>query len=429
MFFLKCFDIRRIVFGLTLFGYGVFTFAISDPQQTQVITIPFRASVLLLNIVLFFHDMGELRNSRHIANYKKQQSNLNKNIIVCTFIFLFFYSCRLIYSVYISDNILQFPDKSQYILYWFFMCLIPGINFLFLDKLVSSKYMYVAWTMLVLIGIPSLFLDVRTSSGFSAYGRLATAAINPIALGHYATSLFLLSFYILLNKHLYQGLPAVANNTLIYVGASLVGVVITFSAGSRGPIVALLICSVLMLISYQAKNKMSVKLFLFIMFLIVFLTSVVSFSISAENQIFDRIFATGDELDGTSSNNRGYAYDMAIKLSLEHPILGFGLELPNGEGYPHNLFLESFLVLGFGGGLVFTTIVTYTIMASLKLLANKNSQWGWVGILFIQYTIAGCFSGSLYGASSFWYFLFAVLGICDSVEDHRKHKFLSSTEF
>lgn len=429
MFFFKCFDIRRLVFAITLFGYGVFTFAISNPQQTQAVTIPYRASVLLFNIILFFHDIGKFRDLKNITNYKKNKSSLHRLIILCTFVFIFFYSCRVIYNVYISDNILMFPDRSQYILYWFFMCLIPGINFLFLDKFMSGKYMYVAWIMLLLIGIPALFLDVSSSSAFSTYGRLATAAINPIALGHYATSLFLVSFYILLNKNIYQGLPAIANNTLIYIGASLVGLVITFSASSRGPIFALLIGSILMLITYQFKNKMSVKLSLFLLFLIVFLTTVVYFSISGENLIFDRIFSTGDELDSGSINNRGYAYDTGIKLALEHPIIGFGLELPNGEGYPHNLFLESFLVLGFGGGFMFTAIVAYTIMASLKLLMSKNSQWGWVGILFIQYIIAGCFSGSLYGASSFWYFLFAVLGVYDSVEDNRMHKLSSSTQF
>jgi O-Antigen ligase len=429
MFFLKCFDIRRLIFAITLFGYGVFAFAISNPQQTQAITIPYRASVLLFNIILFFHDIGKFQDFKNITNHKKNKSSLHRLIIICTFIFVFFYSCRVMYSVYISDNILMFPDKFQYILYWFFMCLIPGINFLFLDKFVSSKYMYVAWIMLLLIGIPSLFLDVGTSSAFSTYGRLATAAINPVALGHYATSLFLISFYILLNKSIYQGLPAIANNTLIYIGASFVGIVVTFLASSRGPIFALLICSTLMLITYQFKNRMSVKASLFLMFLIILLTSVAYFSVGGENQIFDRIFATGDELDTSSSNNRGYVYDMGVKLSLEHPILGFGLELPNGEGYPHNLFLESFLTLGFGGGFMFVTIVAYTIMASLKLLMSKNSQWGWVGVLFIQYIIAGCFSGSLYGSSSFWYFLFAVLGVYNSVEENRMYGFSSPTEF
>jgi O-antigen ligase len=140
-------------------------------------------------------------------------------------------------------------------------------------------------------------------------------------------------------------------------------------------------------------------------------------NVGEENQIFERIFASADELDTSDKNTRAYLYDLAIKLSLQYPIVGFGLELPNGEGYPHNIFLESFLALGICGGLMFILITSYTIIASLKLLATKNSQWGWLGILFIQYTIGGCSSGSLYAASSFWYLLFAVLGVCNSVDN------------
>jgi hypothetical protein len=200
MFFLKCFDFKRFVFGVTLFGYGVFTFAAGSPEATQTVTIPYRAFVLVINFVLFFHG---LRNSGGLQNVsddsdkqKSYQINATKTILTMVKFFLFFYSLRLMHSVYLSDNILSFSDKSQYIFYWFFMCLIPGINFSFLDTKLSYRYMYVAWTMLLLIGIPSLFLNVNSASNqFSSSGRVSTATINPIALGHYATSLFLLSIY------------------------------------------------------------------------------------------------------------------------------------------------------------------------------------------------------------------------------------------
>jgi hypothetical protein len=429
MFFLKCFDIIRIVFGVTLFGYGVFTFAVTNPQATQAITIPYRAFVLFSNILLFFHNIKIYRNSQTINNQGKHKNKSTKVIIICTIVFCFFYSCRLIHSVYISDNVMLFPDKFQYILYWFFMCLIPGINFLFLDKHCPYKYMYVTWVMLGLIGIFSLFLDAGSSSQFSAFGRLATAAINPIALGHYATSLFLISFYIILNGNKYQLLPPIANNKSIFIGSFFLGAVVTLSASSRSPLLALFICSILMLTTYQLKNKISIKIILFLLFLLVSLVLIVS-NIGEENQIFERIFASGDELDSADKNTRAYLYDLAIKWFLQYPIIGFGLELPNGEGYPHNLFIESFLALGVCGGIAFILITFHTIILSIRLLASKNSQWGWVGILFIQYMIAGCSSGSLYGSSSFWYLLFAVLGVYDyddRIDPYHRQDRISST--
>ena len=414
--FLNFFDIKRIIFGITLFGYGVFTLQISNAQETQFITIPYRAFVLLLNFVLFFHNMEEFRNSKFITNYRTGKNSLNKFIIICTFIFLFLYSCRLVYSVYLGNEILLYSDKNQYVLYWFCMCVIPGINFLFLEKFSSIKYIYVAWISLALIIIPSLFKDIHTSSQFSEQGRLATAAINPISLGHYATSVSLISFYIILNKSSFHNkLPSITNHTLVYLTTFATGIVITFLAGSRGPLLALLICSVLLLTSCQLKNKISnYTLWALILLLVLFCVS--NTFIGKENLLLNRLLSTGDDLDGADSQTRGYVYYMAIQLFLEHPIIGFGLELPNAEGYPHNLYLESFLAIGVSGGLIFIIIVTYTLMVSIKLIFAKSSQWQWIGVLFIQYFIGGCFSGALYGSSSFWYFLFAILGIYGSLE-------------
>jgi O-Antigen ligase len=429
MFFLKCFDVRTTVFGITLFGYGVFAIYVTSAESSQSITIPFRFFVLLSSIILFFHDVIISRNSLASINYQKQQYNQNKVVVICTSIFLFFYSCRLIYSLYISDEILSLADKSQYIMYWFFMCLIPGINFLFLGRYYSSKYMYVTWVTLALVIVPALFVDVSISN-FSSQGRLATAAINPITLGHYATSLFLLSFYMILNKNQDEALPAIANNTFVFLGTSLVGIIIAFSANSRGPLIALSICLILILVNYKPENKKNVKFLLFLIFSLVLFTIALSSSMGDQNNIFDKFFLSGNELDPEDQRNRGYAYNMAIKLSLEHPFIGFGLELPDGHGYPHNLFLESFLSLGFCGGILFFTVTVYTIITSIKLLATKNPQLGWIGILFIQYTIGGCFSGSLYAASSFWYLLFAVLGVSTSVKNigsyNNKDKFVTT---
>jgi hypothetical protein len=221
----------------------------------------------------------------------------------------------------------------------------------------------------------------------------------------------------------YKKLPAIANNRIIFVSAALIGTLVTFAAGSRGPILAFSICTLLLLITHQQKNGLSVKLFLSLIFMITTFGVVLSTNVNQDNnKVFDRILAPEDDFDSSNSQSRGYMYDMAVRLSMENPLFGFGLELPNGIGYPHNIFIESFLTLGVGGGIIFAIINLYAVIISIKLLTNKNSQWGWIGLLFLQYMIAGCSSGSLYGVSSFWYFLFSLLSICDrfesTVENH-----------
>jgi O-Antigen ligase len=422
MFFLKCFDVNRLIFGVTLFGYGVFAFALTNPETTQLVTVPYRALVLISNVIMIFHRLVISKGSASKNKNMNRRINSAKEITFLAVIFMFLYSCRVIHSVYISDGILLLSNKFQYILYWFFVCLIPAINFLFMDKILAYKYMYVTWIILLLISVPSLFLDINTSSQFSEVGRLATAAINPIALGHYATSLFLLSFYIIMNKKQYESLPAIASNVLLLAGASLVGVFVTLSAASRSPLLALSSCLIILLLTSLFKDKVNGRIIFILLFTIVCGVLVIVFSSSLNNQFFERIFSTADELDIADERSRGYLYDTTIKLFLDHSIFGFDLELPNGQGYTHNLFLESFLALGFGGGILFGIITLYTVNAAIKLLISKSSQWGWVGILFIQYTIAGTSSGALYGSSSFWYLMFAVLGAYNSLSVNKDLK-------
>jgi hypothetical protein len=427
MFFLKCFDVKTLIFGVTLFGYGVFAFALNNPETTQIVTIPYRAFVLISNIIIIFHRLVIPKGLSSKNKSMNKRVNSAMKITFLAVLFMFLYSCRVIYSVYFSIEILMLPDKFQYILYWFFMCLIPAINFLFMDNFFSYRYMYVTWIILLLIGGSSLFLDINTSSQFSELGRLGTAAINPIALGHYATSLFLLSFYIIINKKQYETLPAIASNILLLAGASLVGVSVTLSAASRGPLLALSSCFVILLLTNLFKNKLNGRIIFTLLFTIVCVVIAIVLSSNLNNQFFERIFSTADELDIVNEGSRGYLYDTSIKLFLDYPIFGFGLELPNSQGYTHNLFLESFLALGFGGGILFGIITLYTVNASIKLLISKSSQWGWVGILFIQYTIAGTSSGALYGASSFWYLMFAVLGAYNSLSVNKDLKLNTPT--
>jgi O-Antigen ligase len=411
MFFVKCFDIRRIIFSLTIFGYGLFAFAVTD-QNTQAVTIPYRVLVLVINIALF------LRDFKILNSVKKKQAvnvspNLTKAISTLVYLFIFTYSCRLIHSVYISNNLLLFPDKFQYILYWFFIFLVPGINFLFVDTFRSDKYFYATWIVLALIGFSSLFLDVNSASNqFSSMGRLALAAVNPIMLGHYGTSLFLLSLYEMLNNKQHRELHPKAGSNTIFLLTSIVGLVVALMASSRGPLLAMIICTVVMVITSQRKNGLNVKFLSSLIALLLCFALVASFSLKEDNQILDRIYSASDEVDSSDSRSRGYLYETAVKTFLEYPLTGFGIELPNGEGYPHNLILESFLSLGICGGIVFIIITTFATISSIKLLLSKNSCWGWIGILFIQYFIAGFSSGSLYGANIFWYLLLAIIGIC-----------------
>ena len=61
----------------------------------------------------------------------------------------------------------------------------------------------------------------------------------------------------------------------------------------------------------------------------------------------------------------------------------------------------------FGGG-AFVWILLLGFRAALRLI-GQSSEYAWIGFLFLQMTVYGCFSGSLWSLSGFWYMLAAVL--------------------
>jgi O-antigen ligase len=190
------------------------------------------------------------------------------------------------------------------------------------------------------------------------------------------------------------------------------------------------------------KTKMGLKFVVTLLLIIGLFGFGVSFALEQGSGSIERIFATEEELSGTSrfsgtENSRLYLYSLVLEKVEKNPLFGFGLELPDGLGYPHNLILESFLALGILGGLMFIILQIYMLFQAFALLKHKNSYkaaWGWLGILFIQYFIASMSSGSIYGSYVLWYLMFAVLVIVntDDVQFSRieqEQHFLNEPEY
>jgi O-antigen ligase len=144
------------------------------------------------------------------------------------------------------------------------------------------------------------------------------------------------------------------------------------------------------------------------------------FAVDKGGSFLDRFLLAGDEFD-TQGQSRGFLVQTTLSLVLESPFTGVGLEIPD-IGYPHNLIAESFLPLGIVGGLLFSILYVVCIFKSIKLLTNSSGEWGWLGILFIQYAVISLSSGSLYASSLFWYLLFASIGIDNRLASQAVHQ-------
>lgn len=396
-------EIKIGLFSTALFGYGIIASSINDASTSRMITIPYRLVVLIVSILVILFSIN-------ISNINHDRKLLAGTRISSTFIIIFIisYSFRLFFDTGYNNILIR--ESSEYLLYWFGICLIPGITFLFLDLKSSQKYLYLSWIFLAIASILALPLIVegQVSKVFTEQGRLAGEALNPISLGHQSASLLLISLYILLNRESFK-------NRIIkvpYIFSLMLGMILLFFAASRGPIVAIIVCVCLLLLSWQYRGINTFKIFGIIIIAIIFVNIAFSFALDSGSSFLERFtsFLNGDDFGYSQFVQRPELYQKASELIAEYPIFGYGLEIPN-LGYPHNLIVEAFLATGLLGGSLFLIIYIYTAIKAIGIIMAKNNPWSWLGLLYIQYAIGSIFSGSLYNSSTFWCLLFAILGL------------------
>jgi hypothetical protein len=410
MNFSAIFQPNILIFAITMCGYGIISFLVSNPLLSQAVTVPYRAVILIANLFLLLVNLGIFGQQKQHLKYDKSKF-IKKPIFVITFIFLLFYSFRLVYDVLIrTDTILFMPDRSQYIVIWFFITLIPSLNFLFLDNSKTDKYLLLTWLLHLLIGVLGIFLSPENGDEFQGKsGRLAGVVLNSISLGGYGVSLAILSLYIWLRE---KDLLKILTNkdkswSFIYLVGISIGVTVVILAASRGAIIQL---SILIFLVVFTSGKIDGKTVMTVLFLALAVGMSTLYGLDRGSSFIDRMLLSGDEYDPTGEGTRGSVIDIAIKDISDNLLTGVGIELRQG-GYPHNVIVESFLPFGLIGGVVFTFVFCYALVKSFKLLVDRNNGWSWLGLMFIQSALMSVSSGCIYSYSQFWCLLLAVIGI------------------
>jgi hypothetical protein len=391
-------------FAFLLFGYGFFALFVTESTQSQALTIPYRATVLLISLYflyckLFVKNRDPIDNFLDSKTYFKSREKIR--IFPLTTVFLVMYLFRFFNDVHGEQ--LVFGKPEYYYSYLFLICLIPSIVFLMIDLKNPQKYLYIS--QLTLLSFSVIMLSrlsyLQKSKFYVQQGRLSSEALNPISLGGFSAMLIVISVYVILHdgnkfNHLIMKIlpfPSIA-----------LGLYFLLSSASRGPIISTIVCLFLIFIS-------SGKKILYMGFPVIatgfyVLVDYVLPSLQGEGVIkLDRLLTVND----VSADGRRDFFGLSIELiskNWHNTLFGYGIELPK-LGYPHNLILESFLTTGIIGGCIFSVVCIVVLMRAVDLVLSKD-PWGWVGLLYVQVLIVALVSGCLYNSSSFWYLLFAV---------------------
>lgn len=194
----------------------------------------------------------------------------------------------------------------------------------------------------------------------------------------------------------------------------LIGIIFTFGiilVGSRGGLVgATLAFSFLYLVSKLSKKwRMSRKITLNYKYIVISIMGifVVYFIFEPVKRVFmNRIIGTTFNGNTVYTSGRDVIYTDAIKMILEKPFFGHGLNsftAYTGYVYPHNLLLEMVIEVGLLGAIVFVVFVFYSFFVVFK--AKNSTLFIYSGIP-IYMIIVQMFSGEFFDFR--YYFLWII---------------------
>jgi len=389
---------------LIMVGFAVITtvFLPFGAEDTQLVTIPFRAFTLAIALIVLFLNI----------NLKK------RNNIYLTLLLVFFalYIFRLFWSItLVGDTVAtHFPNHNQY--YWLTIgvVFIPMLSMMYCYKKINVTLLF--WTVLV-SGLVVLLFTMQANTAImqadaATVRQAGNAAINTISYGHYATMIALFSLYGLLfgNQRKYVN--------LIFIAGFLFAVFIVLRAGSRSPIVALVVISVIM-VFYKGKKKLTGMLFLAFLasLFLIFRNDIIMLINSFAPIAIDRLelMAEGD------SSERDILLKYAWNQFLDSPFFGRDFVIAHGIAageYPHNIIIESFMALGVLGGGIMLFLLIIASVQSLKLIKQRDI-FALFAIIFIQRLILHMFSLAIYMGDIFFCLLALIL--CTKSKDYIQH--------
>jgi hypothetical protein len=354
----------NLIFALVVIGYPL-SAAVSQMLGvlTGEINVAFRAMVAAMAAGMIFWTV--VRRALRI------------DILIS--VFLAIYIIRLWYDFSYSS----FPAISRDIQFFIAVVLLPALamangrswfdekSALWLIALIGGLgAVLVAYTVTFLVDTNSLLV-------LSQGGRLSFELLNPISVGYHGLYVAGASLLLLLRSRRLTTLAVCAP-------AILLGLYLLITGGSRGPIVALLACLILVGSASASAN-------LGYLVAAIIATGLVA-AFGLPEVLSNRFSSVGTD---ASSLERLYYLQSAFDVMLEYPLTGYSYVEPVTGEYPHNLLLEAGMAIGVGGAaMMLWMLISMTIKA--RQVASSGQYL--VPLVGVAGIVTGTFSGAIWGA-------------------------------
>ena len=273
--------------------------------------------------------------------------------------------------------------------------------------------------------IISILLLFRPNSTLLLYGRLSFGLndndnqdiINAISISVNGGLIVLISLAFIFHK---KSFAEFKKYKFFIYSSALLGFLNLFLGGSRGPLIAIALLSLLIflqkkIIIESLSLGKAFKLFIGAGSLLL-LIFILFFSLSREIFVLRRIFNDGQFVLFEDSN-RVQLYNSAWNQFLSSPLIGDRYYEVITKTYPHNLILESLMATG----LVGTFFLMLTLVLLLLIFFSNRKRFSHSSVILylcFYWLMCDFVSGSIWGNTDFW--IFSALAICVSYNFPKK---------
>lgn len=336
-------------------------------------------------------------------------------------LFVWLYFVRLFYDFMVSgidQEIVTNPFAAVFL--YANAAIVPfyGMYFFRWDLIPLRKLNTAILLIFLTMGMVSMYyiFTGKALEYIGADGRfMGNASMDTIGFGHLGTSIVLLAVSLFYQSDLRWW------HKLMSIGAVLAGIFITLAAGSRGAIVALVICLITYLYMNGHKLKILIGLPVLAVLFIALLPVLNDIFTSFGNMALDRLYASiydPNSMEAGVTSGRNVLYEKAWEHFTASPFLGSSLFV-DGE-YVHNSIFESFLGLGLLGGFLFVYILGAVLVRAVRL-GEQDKQYLFCSLLFVQYLSYSLFSRTLSMLPLFWLLLFMVIYFSNQHDESIHH--------
>jgi hypothetical protein len=329
-----------------------------------------------------------------------------------------------------ADTVLMERDlyftTAEYWLMTLGITLVPSAGFLVVPNRATLLF---AAELCLFLALAATAANLFAGFGLQGVvtGRFQTETLNPISFGQIGLTLIITSIYLLL--HVWPEYSDRIDNSLTFVkamrvslilAAPIVGAVVIFMSGSRGPLVAAALCLIISMVTRRKSGGWSkVRSLILLIGIVSALILALPAVIEEGGIIIDR-FISSSVIDDSnmSDQDRVGLWGGAWQQFVDNPMLGFGLEEPIQRFYPHNMLLESLMACGILGGVLYTTCFIGGLSHGITALREQIGAW--VAFMLFANSANALYTGNVWGSWAYWHMLCAAYAIAWQIQRDRK---------